>query len=142
MFTGYHELTADWLGRIRLPSSFREELKKEQFHKRGFHLVAGDKLCGYSDAVFDRLAQSLFKDRASAIRPQGDKSIRSKLMAMHQQMRYSPSGFVKLPRGMMERYGLRRNRRLRSRDICAVGYGDHFELWEKSQWLAYQETLK
>jgi MraZ protein len=129
MFLGTFTPTLASTGQFALPSKLRSALGSD----RAVITTGFDKcINGFSVDDWNTIAQQELVKPLST--PEGRK-IRHQMFANAIEVDLDDQGRFVVPEGLRRFAGIKTQ-------IVAVGAGDHFEIWDKDEWLSYTSTFK
>lgn len=121
---GTYDHTLDAKGRLILPAAYRARFAE------GVHLTAGPE---NTVQVWDVAGFRSALDQVQAL-PEGSRMARRRKRAITSGTLDTPDsqGRITIPRKMRDNVGL-------VRELAVVGRADHFELWDRARWEAYED---
>lgn len=129
MFLGTFTPTLASTGQLALPSKLRSALGSD----RAVITTGFDKCVnGFSVDDWNAIAQQELVKPLSA--PEGRK-IRHQMFANAIEVDLDDQGRFVVPETLRKFAGIQTQ-------IVVVGAGDHFEIWDKDEWLSYTSTIK
>jgi MraZ protein len=128
LFLGEYDHALDERGRVTLPRKIRQELGEEQIIlARGF-----DKcIFGFDRESWEREAT---KQLESPVTDEKARAIRRYMFAGAEKVSVDKLGRILVPALLKEYAGI-------AQDVMVIGAGDHFELWNKTNWEAVAREL-
>lgn len=130
MFTGQYRAEVGWGGRFLLPPAYREALAAGENVRRSLFFVGAETLCVYTDKAFGDLVFGLYDKIRGKAEMSPREALMVNLMDREKNVRYSPRGWVRIPRDYHEFYGFERGDAL-----MLVGCGEYFEMYHRADWL-------
>lgn len=129
MFLGTYQPNLIGKSRIALPKKIRQEIAGERVVLTlGFeNCLMGFSEKGWEEIVKPELSRPLFSD------PQA-RDLRRQMCYEAQTVNLDAQGRLVIPQVMMDRLSIKNN-------LIIIGAGDHFEIWEEKNWLAYRGKL-
>jgi len=125
LFLGEYDHSLDDRGRITLPRKIRQELGDGDIVlSKGFDAC----IFGYDRESWEKEAG---KQLEQPVTEQKGRELRRYLFAAAQKTDIDKLGRILLPTHLKEYAEIRS-------DVKVIGAGDHFEIWDKSQWQEYQ----
>jgi MraZ protein len=125
LFLGEYDHSLDDRGRITLPRKIRQELGDgEIVLSKGFDAC----IFGYDRESWEKEAG---KQLESPVTEQAGRELRRYLFAAAQKADIDKLGRILLPTHLKEYAGIRS-------EVKVIGAGDHFEIWDTSEWRKYQ----
>jgi MraZ protein len=129
LFLGKYDHALDERGRITLPRKIRQELgEKELVLSRGFDTC----VFGFDKESWEKEAT---KQLASPVTEEKARAIRRYMFAGAEKVEVDKLGRILMP-ALLKEYALI------GRDVMVIGAGDHFEIWDKEKWEAYEKKLQ
>lgn len=128
LFLGEYDHVLDDRGRVTLPRKLRQELTRDEvIVSRGFDT------CIF---VFDReqWEKEAEKHIEASLTEEKAREIRRYLFSAAENIEVDRLGRIILPTQLKEYAHI-------LKDVVVVGAGDHFEIWNKEEWLNYQSTI-
>lgn len=127
MFLGEYEHTLDAKGRVAIPARFRAQMDRGAVISRG----KGACLSVYTMNRWEEKSNELFADKSS-----------DELRDLERRI-YASANEIELDRQgrMIISVKLREHADLKT-EITIAGVRDHFEIWDRAIWQAYQERLE
>ena len=125
MFFGTYEHNLDEKGRLVIPSKFREEVGSKIYIMKGF-----DKsLSIYKESEFEKLSKEF--DTYSFNHKTYRDYLRVRLASTF-ELDVDKQGRVQLPTQLLKKYNI-------GKEVVVIGAGDHLEVWNKSEFEAYEK---
>lgn len=127
MFFGQYEHSLDDKGRLSIPSKMREEAGSKLFILKGFDGC----LSVYKSSEFEKLAKEIsslpfnLKNSRAYIRNQ---------IASACELDVDKVGRILLPTNLVNKYNI-------TKEVIVIGVYDHFEIWSKDIYLAYEKDV-
>ncbi|OGG16268.1 division/cell wall cluster transcriptional repressor MraZ [Candidatus Gottesmanbacteria bacterium RIFCSPHIGHO2_02_FULL_39_11] len=130
MFLGTFEINVTDTNRIALPIKIRKELGGERFVLTvGFEeCVLGYKEKEWEEGSKDILSRSVFYDKEA-------RDIRRKTFSEAEIIKLDSQGRFVMPERMVKRSEMKES-------VLVIGAGDHFEIWDKTNWEEYRDKLQ
>ncbi len=127
MFLGEYEHTLDAKGRVAIPARFRAQMDRGAVISKG----KGACLSVYTMDRWEEKSNELFADKSS-----------DELRDLERWI-YASANEIELDRQgrMIISARLREHADLKT-EITIAGVRDHFEIWDRATWQAYQERLE
>lgn len=127
MFLGEYEHTLDAKGRVAIPARFRAQMDRGAVISKG----KGACLSVYTMDRWEEKSNELFADKSS-----------DELRELERWI-YASANEIELDRQgrMIISARLRKHADLKT-EITIAGVRDHFEIWDRATWQAYQERLE
>lgn len=126
MFFGTYEHTLDDKGRLVIPSKMREEAGNRVYIMKGFD----GSLSIYKQSEFERLVEKF--NNLSFNHKESRDYLRIRL-ASTCELDVDKQGRVQIPVQLLKRYNI-------GKEVVVIGAGDHMEVWNKDEFLAYEEA--
>jgi MraZ protein len=129
LFLGKYDHALDERGRITLPRKIRQELgEKELVLSRGFDTC----VFGFDKESWEKEAT---KQLEAPVTEEKARAIRRYMFAGAEKVEVDKLGRILMP-ALLKEYA-----RI-GRDVMVIGAGDHFEIWDKANWEAYETKLQ
>lgn len=129
LFLGEYDHSLDERGRVTIPKKIRQELESA-------HIVLSK---GFESCVFafdirewERQAEQQLE---SPVTDKEGRNVRRYLFSGAEKVEIDKLGRILVPALLKEYANI-------NGEVVIVGAGDHFELWNKSDWIAYTKTLE
>ena len=126
MFLGEYEHTIDAKGRMAVPARFRAQMDRGSVISKGM----GVCLSVYTRERWDEKSAELVSGKTS----EELRDFERRIYASASEVELDGQGRMSIPAK------LRAYARLEG-DVTVAGVRDHFEIWDRATWLAYQERL-
>ena len=133
VFHGARELTLDEKNRLLIPSDHRRKIVPQR-DGDAFYLVEGvnDKLWLYPELYYD----SLTTQQQNELMPDEDALAYDHWnLGSAERIEWDKTGRILIPENYLK------NARL-GKEVMLVGARDHLELWNRSDWSRYLESLR
>lgn len=127
MFLGEYEHTLDAKGRVAIPARFRAQMDRGAVISRG----KGACLSVYTMDRWEEKSNELFADKSS----DELRDLERRIYASANEIELDRQGRMVIPAKLRERARLKT-------EITIAGVRDHFEIWDRATWQAYQERLE
>jgi MraZ protein len=125
LFLGEYDHALDERGRVTLPRKIRQELEeREVVLSRGFDTC----IFGFDRESWEKEAT---KQLEAPVTEEKARAIRRYMFAGAEKVEVDKLGRVLLPALLKEYAKI-------GRDVMVIGAGDHFEIWDKQKWEAYE----
>ena len=127
-FFGTHEVKLIPGGQMALPAKIRRVLEDENVVlSNGF-----DKcIFGFSPEGWDKMVQAGFD---KPVFTADGRTVRRQFFSVVEITQYDSQGRISVPSGLREYAGLKS-------DVCVIGAGDHFEIWDRQEWEKIKKDL-
>lgn len=126
MFLGAYEHTIDAKGRMAVPARFRTQMDRGAVISKGM----GSCLSVYTGQRWDEKSAELAADKAS----EELREFERRIYPSASEVELDTQGRMIIPAK------LRAYAKLES-EVTVVGVRDHFEVWDRATWQAYQDKL-
>lgn len=127
MFLGEYEHTLDAKGRVAIPARFRAQMDRGAVVSRG----KGACLSVYTMDRWEEKSNELFADKSS----DELRDLERRIYASANEIELDRQGRMIIPTKLRKQAGLKT-------EITIAGVRDHFEIWDRATWQAYQERLE
>ena len=128
LFLGEYDHALDERGRVTIPRKIREEVgASEVVLSRGFDTC----IFGFDTESWTREAT---KQLEAPVTEEKARAIRRYMFAGAEKVEVDKLGRILLPT-LLKEYALI------NRDVMVIGAGDHFEIWDASNWKRYAAKL-
>lgn len=128
LFLGEYDHVLDDRGRITLPRKLRQELGRDEVVlSRGFDAC----IFGFDREQWEKEAE---KHIEASLTSEEARKIRRYLFAAAESVEVDRLGRIIVPTQLKEYAKI-------EKEVIVVGAGDHFEIWNTSDWINYQKTL-
>jgi MraZ protein len=129
LFLGEYDHALDERGRVTLPRKIRQELgEREIVLSRGFDTC----IFGFDRESWEKEAT---KQLEAPVTEEKARAIRRYMFAGAEKVEVDKLGRILLP-ALLKEYA-----RI-GRIVMVIGAGDHFEIWDKENWEAYEKKLQ
>lgn len=127
LFLGEYDHALDDRGRVTLPRKIRQEIEE-----REVVLAKGFDPCifGFDKGSWEKEAA---KHLESPVTDEKARNLRRYLFAGAEKVEVDKLGRILLPALLKEYASI-------VREVVVIGAGDHFEIWDKSQWERYEKA--
>jgi MraZ protein len=126
MFLSEYEHTIDAKGRMAVPAKYRQQLKEGAVVSKGM----GTCLAVYPMQLWEEKSAELALNKTS----EELRGIERRLYASASEIELDAQGRMIIPARLRAYAHL-------ETDVSVVGVRDHFEIWDRATWQAYQEQL-
>jgi len=127
LFLGEYTPALDDRGRVTLPRKIRQEIdEKELVLAKGFDPC----IFGFDKGSWEREAAKHLEAPVTDVKA---RDLRRYLFAGAQKVEVDKLGRILLPAQLKEYASV-------SGDVVVIGAGDHFEIWDKSNWEQYEKA--
>jgi MraZ protein len=127
MFLGEYEHTVDNKGRMAVPAKFRSQMDQGAVVSKGM----GTCLSIYTMARWEEKSNELVAGMTS----DELRDFERRIYPSASEIDLDAQGRMVIP-AKLRAFALLEN------EVTVVGVRDHFEIWSRSTWLAYQERLE
>lgn len=129
MFLGEYSHTIDDRGRLSLPRKMRTLIEGESvILAKGFEpCIFGYRKNEWETQTMDQLS--------APVSDRGARDLRRYMFSGAELVEVDKLGRILLPQALKQYAGLRGN-------VSVIGAGDHFEIWDETQWRAYSKALE
>lgn len=127
MFFGQYEHTLDDKNRLMIPRKMRDEAGMKLFVMKGFD----GALAIYKSSTFETMVNEIEK------LPFNLKNSRDYIrlsLGSASEIDVDKQGRIQIPTLLMNKYNI-------SKEVVVIGVGDHFEVWNKEIFLAYEKNV-
>jgi len=131
--SGSFELTIDEKNRLLIPADVRKVIDPEK-DGQGFFIVPGvnKRLWLYPEKQYETMAQKM----ESELAPEEDRLAFDMLnYALASRVDWDQQGRILIAEKVLKKANL-------GRDITLLGVRDHLEIWNRSDWTAFEEELE
>lgn len=126
MFLGEYEHTIDVKGRMAVPAKFRQQMKEGAVVSKGM----GTCLSVYTMQRWEEKSTELASDKAS----DELRDFERRIYPSASEIELDGQGRMIIPAKLRTYANL-------DNEVTVAGVRDHFEIWDRSTWQAYQERL-
>ncbi|GAC1377880.1 MAG: division/cell wall cluster transcriptional repressor MraZ [Ktedonobacteraceae bacterium] len=126
MFLGEYEHTIDAKGRMAVPAKFRQQMKEGAVVSKGM----GTCLSVYTMQRWEEKSTELASDKAS----DELRDFERRIYPSASEIELDGQGRMIIPAKLRTYANL-------DNEVTVAGVRDHFEIWDRSTWQAYQERL-
>jgi MraZ protein len=126
MFLGEYEHTIDAKGRLAVPAKFRTQINHGAVLSKGM----GTCLSVYTIELWERKSNEL----ASGMSSEELRDFERRIYPSASEVELDAQGRMIIPVKLRVYAGL-------ESEVTVVGVRDHFEIWDRATWQAYQERL-
>jgi MraZ protein len=127
MFVGEYEHTLDAKGRVAIPARFRAQMDRGAVVSKG----KGACLSVYTMDCWEEKSNKLFADKSS----DELRDLERRIYASANEIELDRQGRMVISAKLRDHAGLKT-------EITIAGVRDHFEIWDRATWQAYQERLE
>lgn len=128
LFLGEYDHSLDDRGRVTLPKKIRQEVEETTVVlSRGFDTC----IFGFDRASWEKEAE---KQLQHPVTEEKGREIRRYLFASAEKADIDKLGRLLVPTHLKEYAGI-------VGEVKVIGAGDHFEIWDKSNWEQYSKTI-
>ena len=129
---GNYELTLDEKNRLLVPSDIRKAWNPEDAESLVIVPGVNRKLWLYTEKFYEVMANNM----ESELAPEVDKVEYDQLnFGLAQRVEMDKSGRVLIPEKLVKKGNLHR-------EVTVVGMRDHVEIWNRSEWSAFEDDLE
>ena len=129
LFLGEYDHALDERGRVTLPKKIRQELgEREIVLSRGFDTC----IFGFDRESWEKEAT---KQLEAPVTEEEGRGVRRYLFSAAEKAEIDKLGRILLPALLKEYAHI-------GRIVMVIGAGDHFEIWDKENWEAYEKKLQ
>ena len=126
MFLGEYEHTIDAKARLAVPAKFRAQINHGAVLSKGM----GTCLSVYTIELWERKSNEL----ASGMSSEQLRDFERRIYPSASEVELDAQGRMVIPAKLRVYAGL-------ESEVTVVGVRDHFEIWDRATWQAYQERL-
>jgi MraZ protein len=127
MLVGTYEHKIDTKGRVVLPAKLREEVGSSVVSTIGIDKCISIYPKAKWDDVLDKFQQLSFSKGKS-------RGLMRLILSSASELQIDVAGRVLIPNFLREHAEI-------DQDICLIGVNDHIELWDKSNWNNYRNSV-
>ena len=129
MFLGNFDTKLTVNRQLALPSRLRSSLGSNRLIiARGFDRC----VYGFSTEAWQKIAE---QELLKPLLTEEGRRMRQKVFSQAEEVDLDSQGRFVIPEYLMETGGLKEL-------VTIIGAGDHFEIWDKDEWLSYTSTFK
>lgn len=127
MFFGQYEHSIDEKNRLMIPRKMRDEAGVKLFIMKGFD----GALAIYKADAFEKLVN---ETEALPFNMRNARDYMRATLASVSEIDVDKQGRIQIPTYLMNKYNI-------SKDVVIIGVGDHFEVWAKEAYEAYEKRV-
>ncbi len=127
MFFGQYEHSIDEKNRLMIPRKMRDEAGVKLFIMKGFD----GALAIYKADAFEKLVQ---ETESLPFNMRNSRDYMRATLASVSEIDVDKQGRIQIPTYLMNKYNI-------SKDVVIIGVGDHFEVWGKEAYEAYEKRV-
>ncbi|MCR4879815.1 MAG: division/cell wall cluster transcriptional repressor MraZ [Bacilli bacterium] len=127
MFFGQYEHSIDEKNRLMIPRKMRDEAGVKLFIMKGFD----GALAIYKADAFEKLVN---ETEALPFNMRNARDYMRATLASVSEIDVDKQGRIQIPTYLMNKYSI-------SKDVVIIGVGDHFEVWAKEAYEAYEKRV-